>query len=822
MDSVVSSASEITISKNIKEKVFSTTLLSVFLEHLPNIKILSLDCFDTILWRKTAAPLDVFYALQQRPAFKALGFTAIMRMHAEKNARNLQAMRTRKTEVTLEDIYLAAFPKLSPDEIGALIEDELAAEIEHCYAFPAIIEIMRRAQQAGLKIIIVSDTYFNEAQLRRLLSALLPPDIFSAIDVIFCSSEYEKSKSRGLFENVLAQFFSYEPHEILHIGDNPLADFVNAKKYQLKALHLLHGDERTAELNRLRAAAASIFIPTLRYQAPLASPFHGVLAATQPTLDQGEQVIGYATLGPIMYAFAQFIFHSIEKLQEAGKRTKILFLMRDAHLPALVCQALMGKPIGQPFHISRFAAVAATFRSQTDIDRYLLGVVFTRRFADISRQLLLPDEISKPLIEQAEQAGDPPDEYARLVQQPHIIKQIINYSIAYFNRLKKYLERTIGLTAGDTLVFVDLGYSGTAQRLLEPIFRAEMNVEIIGRYLISLDTVPSSGHSHQGLLDISWCDDRSMRTLVTYIALLEQLCTSNGKSVLDYDEEGTPIFSNASMSAQQHQQLAPIQQETVRFALAAQAFFQQIGASSLSALKTAAMAELGRLLFLPTSIEMQYLKSFQFDLNLGTQDILQVFDQAEGLASLHKRGLFFSFMEKNSKTIRTNYPAELRAAGIELVLALLAHHRFGFELNVKDLSLQREPINVIITKGTEHSIAAIEALPTYEGYYSLTLPIGNGGFQLGILFGQKYQWLQLDSAEITTVNSLFTNEESLYAVDCWSALIFDKIINRSEKLYECTANTGLIMLALPLIAEEINYALRIVFRPITRQTNSLE
>src|SRR5690349_1172623 len=55
-----------------------TTLdLTTILENFPTIKILSLDCFDTILWRKTSTAIDVFYHLQDRPHFQTLGFTAL-------------------------------------------------------------------------------------------------------------------------------------------------------------------------------------------------------------------------------------------------------------------------------------------------------------------------------------------------------------------------------------------------------------------------------------------------------------------------------------------------------------------------------------------------------------------------------------------------------------------------------------------------------------------------------------------------------------------------------------------------------------------------
>ena len=93
MDTVVNGA---ILSPEIKTRVHATDLLSVLDQYGEKIKVLSLDCFDTILWRKTVAPIDVFYDLQQRPTFQALGFSASLRITAETNARRLKVIQVDK------------------------------------------------------------------------------------------------------------------------------------------------------------------------------------------------------------------------------------------------------------------------------------------------------------------------------------------------------------------------------------------------------------------------------------------------------------------------------------------------------------------------------------------------------------------------------------------------------------------------------------------------------------------------------------------------------------------------------------------------------
>lgn len=789
-------------------------------EYSPQIKILSLDCFDTLLWRCAATPGDVFFSMQEKPAFKKIGLTPALRAYAEENARQKMLLQNDKSEVKLCDIYPAIYPELSAQQIADLISDEIEAEKEHCFAFPPIVELIREAHTRGLKIVIVSDTYFEEAQLRQLLEHALPSDVLPMINKIFCSSEYGKSKSEGLLK-LVSEKMSQPVQAILHIGDNGLADFIAPKALGMHSLQFVHHHPNVGSLIRMQALAAGFIDPTIRQIRPLVMPYRAILANSPIALDKPENSIGFASLGPIMHAFGRFLCDEINQLKRAGKNPKVVFLMRDAYLPSLACEIIAGEPIGKRVRISRFSSYAASFRTQDDVDQYVGENAMSLRFYDICQQLLLPENIARPLIEKAIKAPNPPMAFVKLIQQKTILQVIFKESRAYRNKLRKHLENEIGLTAGDTLVFVDLGYTGTAQNKLAPVFRDEMNVEVIGRYLIALRS-PHWQHSRRGLLDPSWCDDRILGTLVAYIALLEQLCTCNENSVIGYDDDGNPIHAETSLSKQQHTKLDLIQNECLRFIREAEAFYAAGHTPpSLRLLRDAALAELSRLLFIPNKIELDYLKSFQFDLNLGTKEILNVFDQEKGLDGLRKRGMFF--MERNLKSMRTNYPAELRYAGLELALLLLAQSRFGFDLRVNDLSLRREPIQTIIIRGNKSMKNTLEALPTYDGYFSLLIPVGNGDFQIAVQFGLHYQWVQLESAELIATATLFGSNESETTEDAAQYLAIDQMIERGSGIYECQSENSLLVFAPQRKFGEVNYTLRIIFRPLlTRKILSHE
>jgi FMN phosphatase YigB (HAD superfamily) len=814
MDSVVS---PITRHTNTAKKTVRANELSSLLDHYgSSIQVLSLDCFDTLLWRKTATPIDVFYDIQHRPTFKSLGFTARLRAQAEGSAREYMLLNRGISEVKLKDIYRAAFPALTEDELCTLENEELDGEINACYAFPPTVELIRRAHAQGLKIIIVSDTYLSKKQLKFLLENTLPADVYAMITDLFCSSEIGKSKCEGLFTRLFEQL-KLNPSSVLHVGDNIQADYSSPLSLGANAAHLIQHDKHISALLRMQALACGFIDPLIRHTRPLHFPFAGLLATNTFSEDKPESTIGYASVGQIMYSFGRFIHNEIEAMKREGKHPKVVFLMRDAYLPSLVCETIAGKPIGKRVCISRFAATAASFRTKHDVDDYVAKTVLSFRFHDLCKQLLLPEDLTKELLNRVSVSEHPAVEFIKGVLRKEALEAIFKASTAYRQRLYHYLEKQVGLEAGDTLVFVDLGYTGTAQLKLEPIFREEKSIEIVGRYLLTL-RIPQWERSRRGLLDASWCDDRILYMFIAYIALLEQICTSDDLSVIDYDNDGNPLYSDTSVSKQQNEKIKPIQEECLRFIRDAEAFFHTTKAPlSEQMLRDNALAELGRLLFFPSKAELNYMQSFKFDLNLGTKDLLDVFDADKGLMGLRRRGMFF--MERNLKTMRTNYPAELRTAGIELVLTLMAQHRYEFDLRAADLSLRRESVNVIAIRGGQSSQHCIEALPTHDGYFSLIIPIGNNDFQIGVQFGLHYKWVQLDSADIIPFVSLYASNESENTIDASSQLAVDQMVDKGEGLYECLSDTGL-MVFIPGAGQRSthgNYVLRLVFRPLVHK-----
>jgi hypothetical protein len=443
----------------------------------------------------------------------------------------------------------------------------------------------------------------------------------------------------------------------------------------------------------------------------------------------------------------------------------------------------------------------------------------------MAKQLLLPPQMAEKLVREAETSRDSVDCFVRLVRKPEVLKAIFEESKSYRGRLFRYLQNAAGVAQGDTLVLVDLGYDGTAQRLLEPVLREELGVELSGLYLL-LSRTPGWEKSRKGLIDPSWCDDRVIASLVPYIALLEGVCARHEGSVTDYDAQGMPILQTNVLDAKQYDRMKPVQASCCKFAEQAEAFFERVGRRpSPETLRVNALAALGRLLFLPSEQEISFLENFRLDLNLGTDDSVRLFDRADGLASLRRRGLFF--MERKSKARRTNYPIELRHAGTELAIMLLAHHRYSLELTQSDASIRRETVRVVAMQGSSATAADLEAQATHDGYFALLVPVGRD-MTVGVMFGQRYAWLQVDSIEIFPTSSLFQDDESTHAVDITGEIVLDQIAARAPGLYECLSESAFMLLPPAKTSAGADtdsagralrtaFACRIVFRPLRQR-----
>ena len=757
----------------------------------PGIRVLSLDCFDTLIWRNAQAPVDIFAELA------IPGGGAFLRTRAEGRARSRARFEEDRIEVSIEEIYRSLRPSAEEEEIEAAVARELAAEARHCFAFSPVVALMRAAKAKGLDIVIVSDTYLSEPQLRALIEAAAGAEVAALIDRIFCSSAYGMPKAAGLFAPVLAAL-GVTADAVLHVGDNKAADQTAPAALGIAAVHFRQFEPEAARRLRLEAAAATLLDPATRHSRPACQPHRPAVSLRAES--DAAFALGHDVLGPIMHAFVRWIEAEAAAMPE---RPKPVFLLRDGHLPQCVHAAVTGETSAAA-EISRFTARRAGFTGEKAIRDYLAGQPNHARIPVLARQLgLNRDEADR--FGKGGQAA-----FSKAALAPANVRRIVARSEAFADKLFAHLQRQ-GIKRGDAVMLVDLGYNGSVQNHLEPVLRDRFGLRVSGRYLL-LREEEETGLDKKGLLDFRHYDVNALHALAGPIAVIEQLCTIAQGSVENYTPDGEPVRKGAGAKGAQNDIRDRVQAACVAFASNAGAGVHRPPVSDdEDSRRRMAAACLARLLFMPTATEVALFEAFEHDVNLGTEDQVQLLDIDSSAEGLRRRGFFYL-----NGVERMYLPGELQPHGMPLNLSLFSANRFGLDLRNGDFRTGAVRLPVLLADDSSQTAIEVEAHVTHDGYYLATIPVGAGRFAAGIQFGALCDWVQIDDAAFYPVAGFNPENPAEVRPAIPAPAVREGMAEEAPGLFRCTpASLMLVPPAAGMAAEP--HLLAITFRPLVRR-----
>ncbi|KEO89265.1 hypothetical protein EH31_14660 [Erythrobacter longus] len=784
------------------------------------LKVLSLDCFDTLLWRDCHAPTDVFAALPD--------ISVGQRIAGEQKARKAEAIQRQRTEIGIEAIYEHAMPGANDRARAKAVRDELDAEARSCFAFAPTVQLMREAKARGHKVVIVSDTYLSARQLQKLIECAAGVEVAGLIDRVFVSSEAGISKSQGLLQKVM-KALKVAPSQVLHIGDNPKADFEASRSLGVPALHLVQFSESAVQRLRLERACQQLVGDSRHMQKEAARglmPHRSVLAHEGPKVTGREAALGLTVLGPVFYAFDQWLRSEAAALEAArGGRVHWLFMLRDGHLPHIVHEE--GGTAGGAaestalVEISRFVSIAASLTTKEAYTRYYSGEL-GRKPSTLARQMLFTeDEISQIVGEDKteEQMLEGSYRLADELKKGKRQKIIRRRARERADRLVAHVRARVNPAPGDTLMLVDLGYNGSAQSHVDALLAQSFDCHVAGRYLL-LRELAATGLDKKGLIDERHYDFELIDALCGNVAVIEQLATCALGSVRDFTPEGEPIREEVSVKGAQSEVRDKVQAGVLRYVRAARSapVIRQDCLHTETALRESALGALSRFMFLPHSGELDVLKAFEHDVNLGSERMVPLFDKARAKASMRRRGLFYM---KGSQ--RMFLPAELESEDIHTKLSLLAQKRFGLGLTYNDTAQNSIPIPAFFMSENDSAQSVVDAQPTHEGFYSARIPIPAGIQNIALGVGSVFEWFELGSIWVSTIQSLkgaMGSEEE----DIEIGAQFDGLKIHAPGLLECTGTAAFLLVKTPLGSDgEPPQMIEIVMRPlIRRKTNTAE
>ena len=615
-------------------------------------RVLSLDIFDTTVWRTFPRPEDVFLALgaeARRRGWVPPGMSpatfAMLRTGSEEAARK---RRRCGMEVTLEEIYDEFPSQLFPAcSSRRLMELELEIERRATRPFPEVVELISEARSLGLRIAFVSDTYFHEDHLRTILPV--------APDYLIRSCAYGVSK-QGSLHLALIRASGVAPGEILHLGDNYVADVEAPARLGIETRWLPKfeddwKDALQSELPEPRSERAEYF-PSAAGDFGLCS-LRSQVAGTLEAAGDPYRAWGGVVLGPVMAGFGEWVLERCRERQISS----VLCLMREGRA---VRRALMQLDATIPvseFFVSRYAALRCSVFSGTagEIEEFLL-----RPSVRCAGQLSEPLGIAAESMGLASGEAIRPEQVhelaARIAGDAGLRRKAVEASRRQRRNLLKYLRKRLG-EIPNRIALVDLGYAGTIQRHLQRIFDEEgIPCQTHGLYLVTNRRIrrllEAGGRAEGYLADydqplaISHSFSRSPE-------IFEQCLMSDCGSTAGYDDAGEPVTEPSSIPREQMEQILRVQQGVSDFL---DLWTAAHGDSRPSALELLPFlrAAVVRALTAPSPLELSLFGDWIHDENLGAAAVRKLTDcglpetylpylSAHQLASLPSSSIYWVF-----------------------------------------------------------------------------------------------------------------------------------------------------------------------------------
>jgi FMN phosphatase YigB (HAD superfamily) len=768
--------------------------IEALLDRAPEgVEILSLDCFDTLIWRNTHAPTDVFADL----ALPGGGIEP--RTWSESQARKRAWSKHGQKDVKLDTIYRHMLAGADDAAVEAAMARELEIEANHAFAFAPAVALLRAAKARGMRAIIVSDMYFSEEQLRVHIASAAGEDVLALIDHVFVSCEHGEGKNDGLFPIVM-KTLGVTGDRILHVGDNRNADYVSAAKHGLHAVHLLQFDEESSARLRMEAATALMLDSQAGISRPLAQP-HRAQVSLRSSADPAY-ALGHDVMGPALHAFSLWLKAELDTLGEAaGRPVRPLFVMRDGYLPYRVFDALYPDAGASTVEISRFVALRASIADEESLDKYLDEWLDRIPIRSLGKQLMLFENEYARFLK-----GDSDDQrkaFARFVRAPEQRRKIFVRRGAFLKKLVAHLE-TAGVRADDAVCLVDIGYNGTVQNFLTPVLREAMNLDVSGRYIF-LREKKASGLDKKGMLDVRNFDYRTLHALSRSIVVVEQLCNIEQGSTIDFEADGAPIREKVDAKAAHNASRAMVQLGALAFAKeSGRGIVRAPRSDDLDSRCRAAAATLARLFFLPSASEVKIFESFVYDLNMGTSATEMLLDAERGIQGLRRRGLTFY-----NDHIPQFMSAELQSQGLPVSLANFVASRFKMDLRSTDFEVGGLSVPTIFATATDQATADLSAYPTAEGYYRLRIPVGRQRPTVALQLGRICEWVQIEEVSYTRVSDMVPGVEHSKTVAAPS--VVDAMEQGAPGLYRAQPG-GMLMIPPPDVDEPV--MLSVVFRPV--------
>ena len=464
-------------------------LAQIVEEHLKDVSVVSFDIFDTIIRRRVAP--DTIKELSCSFIARMLSSRNIdvsseeisrLRTQIENELRTVAVQKNKDADYKIEDMcenLLREITGYTEDDIlldlkAESIKYEIYLEQLATEPTPGIKDVLNLVRQHKKRIIYVSDMYYS---VEHILAVLKKCNLAGYFDAGYVSSRELALKVTGRLFDIVIKQEDVHPQEIVHIGDNYLADGRAAETKGIKSILVQDPGEfrRRKKLAFLNSNRSRSKYWTGRYNQEILSTLH-------ESADDQEKYyrLGYTIAGPIYTLFIQYV---IEKCQEY-KLDRLYFIAREGLLFRQIYKKIISalniiEDMPPTYYLcaSRFSTAACILNQFTLENIKSSGFPQHKGLAGLLRSYNLPVEELRGYAASAglndlHEALDISEENQRLekfLSDPNVKQIALRRRSELLPLLEKYLEG-IDFFTGGSVGFVDVGWRGTIQENLKLSF----------------------------------------------------------------------------------------------------------------------------------------------------------------------------------------------------------------------------------------------------------------------------------------------------------------------------------------------------------------
>ncbi|OWW00104.1 hydrolase [Rhizobium sp. R72] len=437
--------------------------LDLLLSPLSGIGLISTDVFDTLLLRHPRSKRSRLVEAERRFArlLERQGITASpedllrVRLLAEKFAYRALEVGGGAGDIRLSDIVARqlAILGLPSDLSDRRIAIEIDVEKTSLSANDRLAMALRQQRKAGIRVIAVSDTGLCADKLRELIVHFHGSDL---IDTVYSSADLQASKRSGALFCAILRGEKIAPSEMLHIGDDRLADSTVPGQLGIRTLHVPKSHIRRygASADGARTEALRI----LRRRLALSRPKFPAL--------RDRNSFGCEVFGPIVAQFCLLIWLYAIQAQAQGDYT-LAFCARGGIGIRQAFEALLARlqlPLDIPREnilVSRLVAARTALETRSPAVLDELGREFEKdSFAQVAHALgggatyELPSSWNAPFV---------PARFFEMLSSASGLP-VLNDVIRQNQLFRRHLDMVCG--PARRIILCDTGLYGSTQRLL--------------------------------------------------------------------------------------------------------------------------------------------------------------------------------------------------------------------------------------------------------------------------------------------------------------------------------------------------------------------